>query len=381
MSLAFPLIEIEGPPFERGVQYGQKARDRIHKSVEFYMNLMADYGCPWDKTIQLAGDFVEQIASHDKRFLDEIRGIAEGSGEQLEAVIVVNGRSELMFGHDWKDLQTDSSVQLDGDCTSVLAMPESTRNNRLIHSQNWDWRQECIESAIVLRVIPESGPTILTFVEAGGLARCGLNSMGIAITANGLDSDLDFDRTGVPLSIIRRQVLQSCNLHDALDAVINTPRAVSNNMVLSSVEALGAEAINMETSPDDVFWIYPENGLIIHANHFESPVARIKLKDTGLSESICSLYRSSRARSLLRPKIGDITLADVKATLLDKFGSPQAICRSPVRSRRGNYSMTVASIIMDTQVGKMFVCPSPHNCSDFTEYDLEPGREPIRATI
>ena len=36
MSLAFPLIDISGPPRERGRQYGRLAAERIFKGVSHY---------------------------------------------------------------------------------------------------------------------------------------------------------------------------------------------------------------------------------------------------------------------------------------------------------------------------------------------------------
>ena len=38
----FPLIEISGAPFERGVQYGQKAAGRIRKGTSHYFEQLKD---------------------------------------------------------------------------------------------------------------------------------------------------------------------------------------------------------------------------------------------------------------------------------------------------------------------------------------------------
>ena len=371
MNVKFPLIEIEGPPRERGIQYGKKAVARIHKGGEVYKKVMASYGCSWDKALELANKYAPHIKKHSSDLYEELEGIAQGAEVDLAVVIIINGRSELMQGYDWEKASNNAPVTLDDGCTSVLATPDATQNKRLIHSQNWDWRQECLETSIVLRVTPETGPTILTFVEAGGLARCGMNSAGIAITGNGLESNLDYDRTGIPLSAIRRQALQAETMHDALAAIYNSPRAVSNNMLLSAYEPGGVEVINLETSPEEIFVLYPENGLLTHANHFESPVAQVKLQDTGVSSSLCSLYRSKRARSLLEPKVGNITMDDIKLVLTDRFSAPRGISRSPGKGSNGDNNMTVASIIMDNQAQEMYVCSSPWNNDEFVKYSVK----------
>ena len=53
-------------------------------------------------------------------------------------------------------------------CTGVVALPSATRDGRLIHAQNWDWKAECAETAVVLKIHRDDGPDILTFTEAGG---------------------------------------------------------------------------------------------------------------------------------------------------------------------------------------------------------------------
>ena len=87
----------------------------------------------------------------------------------------------------------------------------------------------------------------------------------------------------------------------------------------------------------------------------------------------CSLYRSRRSRALLEPKIGDITIDDIKKVLADRFGAPRGICRSPVRGSLGNHYMTVASIVMDTGAQEMYVCGSPHNNNQYVQYSVESG--------
>ena len=91
-----------------------------------------------------------------------------------------------------------------------------------------------------MRVRRDDGPDFLTIVEAGGLARCGMNAAGIAITANYLESERDFSQTGVPLALIRRKVLEQEHFAFAIKAVATTPKSCSNNMMLSTVAGFGS---------------------------------------------------------------------------------------------------------------------------------------------
>jgi isopenicillin-N N-acyltransferase-like protein len=150
----------------------------------------------------------------------------------------------------------------------------------------------------------------------------------------------------------------------AVRAVAATPKACSNNMMLSTSEGFG---IDFECAPDEVFPIYPTDGLIVHANHWVSPVALAKLKDAGLLGD--SFYRDWRVQTLLGT--GKISPDDLKAAFFDDFAAPFAVCRPVLPNSAGDLSATVAMIIMDTTAGTMDVAPLPAHCRDFTRYSLK----------
>ncbi len=54
----------------------------------------------------------------------------------------------------------------------------------------------------------------------------------------------------------------------AMKVVATTPKSCSNNMILSTKEGF---AIDFECAPDESFTLYPQNGLLVHANHWDSP--------------------------------------------------------------------------------------------------------------
>jgi isopenicillin-N N-acyltransferase like protein len=256
--------------------------------------------------------------------------------------------------------------QVDG-CTGVVVLPGRSTEGRLIHAQNWDWLAECIDTAIVLRIRRDDGPDILTFTEAGGLARSGFNTAGIAISANYLESDRDYRQSGIPLPLIRRKVLEQEHLAHAIKTVATSPKACSNNMMVSWTQGF---AIDFECAPDESFPLYPDNGLLVHANHWLSPVALCKLKDTGIHDVPESFYRDWRVKRALEGK-PNISIDDVKSVLFDGFGSPFAVCRPPLESDTGSLSATVAMVVMEPQSGFMDIAPMPALNRQFTRYRLE----------
>ncbi|TCP77241.1 isopenicillin-N N-acyltransferase-like protein [Rhizobium sp. PP-CC-2G-626] len=361
---AFPLVEVRGAPFERGVMYGRAASEKINASLSLYSRRLIEKGMTWATIRDLTTSFIDQIEAFSADYLEEIRGIATGANIDIEGILLINCRTEVL---QLADRDTRSSIDPDG-CTGLVILPPRSETQTLIHAQNWDWRVECAQSSIVLRVLRDDGPNVLTFTEAGALARSGLNSIGTAITANYLECDRDYCQMGVPLPLIRRKALECDTFAGSLGIVATTPKSASNNMMLSNAEG-GGFAIDMECAPDETFTILPDDGLLVHANHWKSAVALIKLKEMGLTSVPDSLYRDARVRSVLDSHGRALTVEHAIDALMDRFGWPESVCRPP-GEYEGTISCTVAMIVMEPAKGRMRVCPLPTQQTTFSEYSI-----------
>ncbi len=362
----FPLIEVSGPPDTRGRQYGRQARDRIDKGIGHYGEQLARLELSRDRLNALIGAYLPVMERFDAAHVAEMRGIAEGADVPFEDVVLLNARTELLKLAADPKLRARLTGELDG-CTGIIVLPEAAADGRIIHAQNWDWKYECAETAVVLRIRTNDGPDILTFTEAGALARSGINSAGIGLTANFLESDLDYRDIGVPLPMIRRKILEQQHLALALHTTYVSRKSGSNNMMVSHKDGIG---LNFECAPAETFVVQPADGMIVHANHWISPVALSKLKDIGIASTPDSLYRDTRVKDLLRPHAGRIEITHVKQALLDDFASPWSVCRPPRLNLASNLSATVATIILRTQDQAMDIACLPAVDPTFTTYGL-----------
>jgi isopenicillin-N N-acyltransferase-like protein len=366
---AAPLIEVSGGPEARGRLIGEAARERIAAGLGHYAGQLAKTSLDRAEIRELVEGFLPRIDAFDPTYVPEMRGIAAGANRPLEDIVLLNARTEILKLGPKAAKAKGKQVEEDPDgCTGVVAMPSVTAEGKLIHAQNWDWKVECAETAVVLKIRRDDGPDILTFTEAGQLARSGLNSAGIAITANYLECERDYREIGVPLALIRRKVLQQETLALAMRAAYCTRKSASNNIIISQA---GGVAINFECAPDETFQVHPDGGLIVHANHWISPVALAKLRDTGIETTPDSLYRDLRVRGLLAPQAGRITLEAVKAALFDDYQSPWSVCRPPRLNLSSNLSATVAMIAMTPEDGIMDVAMLPALNTSFTRHRLE----------
>lgn len=363
-----PLIEVSGPPRERGRQYGAAAAARIRRGLEVYGAHLDDLALNGESIAAIVGEFLPTIAAFDASYIDEMRGIAEGAGVTFEDIVLLNARTEILKLAQRPDLRRRLMEREGPDgCTGVVALQQATGGD-LIHAQNWDWKMECAETAVVLRIRRDDGPDILTFTEAGALARSGFNAAGISITANYLESDRDYRQLGMPLALLRRKVLETPHLAEAMRTVYVTPKSASNNIMISHKAGV---TLDFECAPDETFLVQHDRGLLVHANHWLSPVALGKVRDTGIAQTPDSLYRDIRVRDSLTPKIGRITVDDVKAALFDDFSTPWSVCRPPRQTRSNNLSATVAMIVLQPAAGIMEVALLPALNREFTTYRLD----------
>jgi len=365
------LIDLSGSPHDRGVQYGHQAAQEIARSVGHYGAQAEALGLDNPRLAQIVREYLPVLETFDHRQVEEMRGIAVGAAVSFEQVVLVNARTELLqFVRRPALLESLQAREPDG-CTGVVVRPQATRDKQLIHAHNWDWKVESAEGCVILRIRNEDGPDILTFTEAGALARFGFNARGICITANGLDSDRDYRRAGVPLALIRRKALEHTHLGLALRTVYCTPKSGSNNIIIS--HAASGLVYDFECAPDETFMVEPQNGVLVHANHWLSPVALTKLQEHGMSDAPSTFYRDVRAREALVAKAGDITVDDVMAVMLDDFETPWSICYPPRASSPTDPTTyaTVATLIMRPILGEMRVAMLPALGARFTDYTLD----------
>lgn len=354
----FPLLTLEGPPGARGFAYGRLAADRIRDGLSFYRGVFAAAGFDGHRLERAAAKLAEEVGSFDADMLLELEGVARGADVTLAEVISLNARSELM-----------RSPQ--EGCTGVACLPRAGGGHTLL-AQNWDWHPSRAATGVLMRVLPDDGPAMLTFAEAGALARCGLNEFGVGVVGNALECEGCTRSGGVPVALLRRRILGCSTLAEAVRAVRDTPRGTSVNHLIASAEGV---AVACETTPEAVYEVAPENGLLGHSNHFLSLRAQEEVVDTGIEAHPDTLRRAPRVEELLaaRRRVG---AADIREALSDHDGYPDSICRHAEIVEMDTWT-TVASVVMDLDQLRMWLAAGPPCEADYHEYQLVTTREGI----
>ena len=341
-----PLVELTGADArERGRAHGESARDAIDASLHFYRGEFArKSGLSWDDVVARVPRWNETIDAYLPGILEEVAGIADGSNRSVEEILALNARGELRSGDPFADA---------AECTSFVVTDEASGDGHVWCGQNWDWRSETAGTALMLRVEQPGKPTFVSLVEAGTVGRHGANSAGISLNANGLARPFTCG-PGIPQPFIRRRILESATMGDALDAVMEPVGVLSTNIVLTSREGF---SIDLETTPARHGFAYPEDGVLGHANAFTSFVPE-QVKETYRPSSSDSLYRGRRVQDALAAAPGAATSEAMRelivTALSDHLGFPNSVCNHP-DERAERRSQTLASLVVDVTTGEFWV--------------------------
>ena len=147
----------------------------------------------------------------------------------------------------------------------------------------------------------------------------GVNEAGIGVVINALRSTEDgayaYEK---PFRMRVRDVLNARNMHSAILALCGTNRSVSMNFLVGHADG---EALAIEAGPDRAGFMYPEDGILTHSNHFcaldiESEVVRVWPN---------TMYRNKRLERLFR-QAQQLDEQSIKGCLADHFSHPHSIC-------------------------------------------------------
>jgi isopenicillin-N N-acyltransferase like protein len=338
--MTVPVLRLKGTPREIGRQHGEQVSNLIKDNLRFYMNLWQHMGgVSREKILTDVEAFIPFIERFDADLTEEMRGVAEGSGLEFREIAALNARTELTFSCLPNTLKESST----GGCTSFGLLPEVTESGHVIIGQNWDWRAEAINTSVILQIEQTDKPNIVMHAEAGTIGHRGLNDAGLGVCINYIRSEADVFRPGVPFLIKLRGILNSSRMSLALRMLMTYPGPNSMNMVLGHQ---GGEIVDVENLPNDLLFVYPVDGILTHANHFESPM--LPVRDTGKGTLADTIFRSRRLRRLLEARRGKLNVESIREALSDHFSYPDSICRHPDETcAKMDQWQTLTSIILD----------------------------------
>jgi isopenicillin-N N-acyltransferase-like protein len=239
----------------------------------------------------------------------------------------------------------------------------------VVSGQNWDWAPFACDTVVVLQSLPADGPGFLTVVEAGLVAKFGVNSEGLAVMTNALACTEDNGDVGVPYHVMLRGLLDCSTTGEALALLEQTNRASSANYLLADTSGT---VVDVEARPGGQSalhrLLHDDRGVLLHTNHFVSPdFDAVDYADLTLSSTRTRLDRVGE----LVAAAGDVSNpASLAAAFADHGSEPESVCRHPdVSLPPPEQSMTVASAVVDLTERHIRIAEGPPCTSGFEDVD------------
>jgi isopenicillin-N N-acyltransferase-like protein len=377
----YPHVRVTGSAEQRGRQYGQQARDRVHRSVIAYRDVFASMvGWDWPTVRKEAARFQTPIAAFRPSYVEEMCGIADGADIDFTDVLAINVRTEVMFAAKARQAvaagqQSDKSWP--AECSSFAVAPAPGQPGTALLGQNWDWLPHSAETVVILEARQEDGPDFVTVVEAGLLAKTGMNAAGLGLVTNAMVTTDDLGEPGLPYHVMLRTIMDCESVSDAITSLQAGYRSSSANYLLAHKDGV---AIDVEASPGDfsrLYFLYPDggypgsNGILLHTNHF------LAHEFAGTDVSVWAMPDSPVRLQRLRAGVAatsESSLATFRALLSDHANYPSGVCCHPdPKMAPADQGMTVTSVLMDLSAAMMWVsdgnpCTSPYRGLDYSGF-------------
>lgn len=365
-----PVLDLSGTPREVGRAQGEALRGAIQHNVALYLDRFRREAGVDPDTVKARGlRYLRVIEQRCPPYAEMVHGAAEGSGRALDEIAALNARYEILYSAFSLQAQQAARPGGGGECTAFAVLPEATRDGHLFLGQNWDWMSG-VRGAL-LRVRHPNGLAALSFTEAGIVGgKIGLNSAGLGLAINGLYSEQDsWERLRLPFHVRTWAALKCQTLDEARRVILGEERSCSANFLLAQADGERSSVENVETAPFSERSLDAEEGVLVHANHFQQP-DRLGVSPV-LDPRSTSHFRCGRLDALIRERRGSLDAHVLAELLADHEDYPHSVCAhpSPLWPADEPYQ-TVFSTVMDLHTLEMWASPGNPCLTSFQRVSL-----------
>jgi isopenicillin-N N-acyltransferase-like protein len=311
-----PTLDLSGTPSQVGAAHGESQRARIREYADRFLGWLLETAAVRLTEEELWGRWAPQAAVNQREapeLVEEMRGIARGSGVSFERIFLLNSLLDLN-SFRYLDL-----AQPFAGCSTFAVAADSGTGKTLL-GQTYDMPGFHQDYLTVLRLRPAQGPRQLVFTFAGIVGAAGLNEAGIGVQINYLSpTDVGPGRLH---SVVVRQILAGAQLADAVTPAVVPPRAGGAHFLIADREG---NVLSIETTARRHWVFYPEGNAIGHTNHYLA--AWLKEVEHIRAGSIGgSIVRYTALRRYLHEDAGRLTLEGLQELTRDHTAYPRSIC-------------------------------------------------------
>jgi isopenicillin-N N-acyltransferase-like protein len=373
MAVPFVHVQAKGTHRELGRAVGEAAREQVAASVEFFLAgfpAMTGGRLTFAEAELQAPAYAEAARRWLPHYVEELEGLAEGSGVPFSRLLVLNCGEEFtsdepLCGPPATVAGAARSPRSGDHCTAVAVV----KDGRHVVGHNMDWYVIDAASNVLFDLTEPDGTRVMGLAGAPYLLMLGMNNHGVASVSNSVHSN--DNRVGVPNAFVRRSTLGARTLEGARDDGLLAARARGTNHFLAD---LGGRLWDVETSATaHDFADHTTAGYMAHTNHYAA-AAMQPYEGYGGGESEVRLATAERL--LAEGVAGDEDPVGLVARVLRVHdpSSHECICGHPDESLPpADQGMTVGSIICDLDERRLYACAGPPCENEYRVFEMEDG--------
>jgi isopenicillin-N N-acyltransferase like protein len=325
-----PVIELTGNGYERGLKHGKQLKSEISEVFQKWKaNIVLATHRNADSVIAEflnATNFKPAINRWTPEVIDEVKGIAEGSGQKFKDVY-----SFQLVDEFWVYL--DRVANINTNHCSGVGVP-AAKNHPAYIAQNMDL-ENYMNGYQTLLHIPgtKTEPEQYILTCAGLIVATGMNEKGIGVNVNTL-MELQSSGKGLPVAFVIRGILSKQNGDSALVFLKSVKHASGQNYIIGIQDSV----YDFEASANQVIRFHPKgelNAIVYHTNHalvnhdvksWYSEYHRKVL--AGETKNLNSEIRFATLEKRLAKPIDEISSDVIKAALRSKDNEKNPICNT-----------------------------------------------------
>lgn len=333
---AFQILEAKGSYEEIGFQIGNTFKGNIERVIDkrkkWFDKLQTIAGS--DEGKLFSKKLLEVTNEHFPQYINELRGMAEGSGLSFDEMWNISINSELNVFE--KEPLGCSTIYYQDD-----------QNAWLTHNEDGDMAYS--GEMFIVKASPPSGIEFYTLVYPGTIMGVGpsFNSAGIIETTNFIGTTKA--NIGIPRFFIGRAILEASSIFAALQIASKTPRAFPWHHNIASMK--DGKYLSVETLPDGRLGINsPKHFPYVHTNHLINENTNDYDNENVEYKDLSSV---SRMRALRREGVLEGRTFKRADDLVNKLSSHEGKPYSPCRHAEGDVTgQTLATAQFDLKKKK-----------------------------
>lgn len=357
-------VTFSGSGYELGLQHGKSLKTEISGIVKKWkQNTTRQFGKDSDLIVNEFleyANFTKSIKKWTPELYEEIKGIADGSGQNFNDIFVLNLLDEFWVYID--DLSNHHCS--DVGVASLNGSPSYIAQNMDIESYT-DGYQTLIHLERT-----DNNPEQFILTHPGLIILNGMNEKGVGVVVNTI-MQLKASSSGLPVAFVIRYLINSTEKEDILQFIKTVKHASGQNYIIG----VRGEVYDFEASTNKVVQYDPKNknGTVYHTNH---PIVNDDLKDwfkafnPNLEDSLLPKTSNSyirleavKKRMIENPEISDDI---IKSALRSKDNIKHPVCRN-----NNGYGFTFASVIMTlTDIPYLQITAGPPDESEYKRIDF-----------